>query len=375
MPCINERTGKDGKKSYRVRVRVKGHPEQTASFKRKTDATLWAQKTEAEIRDGKYFPKSAAKRTILKDIIERYVQEVLPTKKTGSRRAQDYQLEWWKEQLGAYTLDRVTPALIAEYRDRLLKETSPIGKKAKIAEQAEKDGKSPPREKKRSPATVARFMAALSHVFTVAMKEWQIVDDNPFRKVTKPKEPKGIVRFLDDEERERLLKACKESTCKDLYPAVVIALSTGCRRGELMNLRWPQVDLERGLLTFEDTKNNERRSAPLVSLALELMKERAKLRRIDSDLVFPGKRKDNPIELERPWQAALAAAGVKNFRWHDLRHSAASYLVMNGATPSEVAEVLGHKTLHMVKRYAHLSQAHTSKVVTAMNEKIFGKGG
>jgi integrase len=182
------------------------------------------------------------------------------------------------------------------------------------------------------------------------------------------------VRFLDNEERKKLLEACRESKSKDLYCAVVIALSTGCRKTELMSLRWPQVDLQRGQIILEETKNDERRSVPLVGHALDLIKERAKVRRLDSDFVFPGKKPGKSRDLRRPWQEALKATGVKNFRWHDLRHSCASYLAMNGATESEIAEVLGHKTLQMVKRYAHLSEPHTSKVVASMNEKIFKDG-
>ena len=101
------------------------------------------------------------------------------------------------------------------------------------------------------------------------------------------------------------------------------------------------------------------------------MEERTKIRRIDTDLVFPGRRRNRPIDLRTPFETAVKRAGIEDFRWHDLRHSAASYLAMNGATLAEIAEVLGHKTLAMVKRYAHLSQAHTARVVEAMNVKIF----
>jgi integrase len=79
-----------------------------------------------------------------------------------------------------------------------------------------------------------------------------------------------------------------------------------------------------------------------------------------------------PIDLRTPWETALKNAGIEDFRFHDLRHSAASYLAMNGASLAEIAEVLGHKTLQMVRRYAHLSEAHTTNVVASMNEKIFG---
>ena len=96
------------------------------------------------------------------------------------------------------------------------------------------------------------------------------------------------------------------------------------------------------------------------------------MRHIDNDMLFPGKMAGTPVELKRPWQAALSAAGISDFRFHDLRHSAASYLAMNGASMIEIAAVLGHKTLQMVKRYSHLSDAHTQRVVAGMNEKIFG---
>jgi integrase len=352
MANIEKRTGSDGKNSYRACVRLKGFPRQSATFRRLSDARKWAQKVETNIRDGRYFPATAARKHTLAELIDRYKLDVMPAKKPGSVRSQNYQLDWWSDKLGAYTLDKMTPALIAEYRDKLSRGKTQKGTR-------------------RTPGTVARYMASLSHVFTIAMKEYQWMDDNPFRRVTKPKEPRGVVRFLSDDERAALLKACKESSSKDLYCAVVIALSTGCRKGEQMNLRWSQVDLKRGLLTFEDTKNDERRSVPLVSHALDLMKERAKLRRIDTDYVFPGKRPGKPRDLTRPWRDAMEEAQVHIFRWHDLRHSCASYLAMNGATLAEIAEVLGHKTLQMVKRYAHLSDAHTSKVVASMNEKIF----
>ena len=110
---------------------------------------------------------------------------------------------------------------------------------------------------------------------------------------------------------------------------------------------------------------------PLAGHALELMKQRSKVRLLNSQLVFPGKNLKTPVDLRTPFETALKRAGIEDFRWHDLRHSCASYLAMNGASLAEIAEILGHKTLQMVKRYAHLSDAHTSKVVARMNEAIF----
>jgi integrase len=136
------------------------------------------------------------------------------------------------------------------------------------------------------------------------------------------------------------------------------------------------VDLQQGRILLEETKNGERRLIPLVGHALELLREYGKVRRLITGLVFPGRRRpDKPVNLQHPWEEALEVAGIEDFRFHDLRHSAASYMLMNGATIAELAEVLGHKTLQMVKRYAHLSEAHTAGVVERMNAAIFGEAG
>ena len=352
MANIEKRISKEGKLSYRVKVRLKGFPAQQATFERLTDARRWAQQTEAAIREGRHFKTTEAKRRTLGELIDRYIKDILPTKPKNSKN-RTLHLNWWKEELGKYSLAEISPALIAEKRDKLANGITR-------------------RHIKRSPSTVVRYMAALSHALTIAVKEWGWLDDSPIRKVTKPKEPRGRVRFLSDEERSRFLDECKNSEHPYLYITAVLALSTGARRMEIFGLDWKSVDLNRGVITLDVTKNGERRVLPLVSHALELMKQHAKVRHVSSALVFPGKNIDKPADLRAPFENALKRAGITDFRWHDLRHSCASYLAMNGASLAEIAEILGHKTLQMVKRYAHLSEAHTSKVVTRMNEAIFG---
>lgn len=353
MASIQERKDKDGKVRFRVQVRVRGYPCQRATFERKTDAKLWAQQTESAIREGRHFKTTEAKKHTLGEMIDRYILDVLPLKKK-SEDNQKPQLLWWKKEIGSNLLADVTPALIAEQRDKLLRE--PIEKKGTL----------------RSPSTVVRYLAALSHVFSTAMKEWGWIDDSPMRKVTKPKEPRGRVRFLSDEERSALLGACKESTNPYLYTVVVLALSSGMRQAEIMTLRWSDVDLQRGRIVLHETKNGERRLVPVAGHALQLLRELDRVRRIDTTLLFPSEDPSKPIDLRFPWEKALQAAGIEDFRFHDLRHSAASALAMNGASLAEIAEVLGHKTLSMVKRYAHLSESHTAGVVERMNERIFG---
>jgi integrase len=190
------------------------------------------------------------------------------------------------------------------------------------------------------------------------------------------------VRFLSEDEqtpdgtvvegeKTRLLNACKAHG-EPLYTVVVLALSTGARRGEIMSLTWKDVDLNRGVITLHETKNDERRVLPLVGHALDQVKKMSKVRRIDTDFLFPSHRDPSkPLSIQNIFGAALKTAEIEDFRFHDLRHSAASYLAMNGASLAEIAEVLGHKTLQMVKRYAHLSEAHTTSIVASMNARIF----
>ena len=353
MATIQKRTSKDGITTYTATVRLKGYPIQNATFKRLTDAKRWIQDTESAIREGRHFKTAEAKKHTLADLIDRYIKDVLPTKPKSERR-QRQNLEWWRGKLGAYVLADITPALIVQCRDELL-----TGQTI--------------RNKQRSPATVVRYLAALSHAFTIAVNEWQWIDDSPMRKVKKPIEPRGRVRFLDDDERATLLKFCHESPKKTLYTCVVLALSTGMRQGELMGLQWRDVNLDDGFLILHETKNGERRRVALAGLGLELLRNHAEEKTDNAPLLFPSERKpEQPIDLRKAFNNALKVANVQDFHWHDLRHCTASYLAMNGASLAEIAEVLGHKTLAMVKRYAHLSDSHVSNVVASMNHKMFG---
>lgn len=353
MASIEKRQDENGKAAYRVKIRLKGFPHETATFTRKTDADKWAAATETAMREGRFFKTYEAKRHTLGEAIDRYVKDVLPTK-PKSIYAQTIHFKWWKDEIGSKTLADVTPALIVECRDRLSAGITPRGTV-------------------RSPATVNRYLAALSVCLSTAANEWNWLEISPMRKVKKQTESRGRVRSLSSDERTRLMTACKGSSNKMLYVAVLLALSTGARQAEIMNLTWDDVDLTRGRAILHETKNGERRALPLAGYALDTLREYAKVRRIDTPLLFPSSQKPSqPIDLRKPWEAALQAAGIDNFHFHDLRHSAASELAMSGATLAEIAEILGHKTLQMVKRYSHLTEGHTAKVVERMNHKIFG---
>lgn len=358
MANIQERISKSGKVSYRVQIRVTGKPTQTATFPRKTDARRWIMENEAAIREGRYFMTHEWRKHTLAEMCDRYSNVVLPTKSISMQRGQKQQLEWWKTRIGGYLLADVTPSLIGDQRDYLAKN----GSKA-----AEKPGTKLP-----TPATVVRYLAALSVAFTYAASELGWIESSPMPKVKKPREPRGRVRYLSDAECARLLDACRKSENRYLYPVVLLAISTGARSGEIMSLKWTDIDLVRARATLFDTKNGDIR-ALLLSPQLIVEFEKLWTNKVrDSTLIFASERKPTvPMELRAYWREALKLAGVNDFRFHDLRHTAASYLAMNGATSAELSEVLGHKSASMVKRYAHLSESHTRQVVRRMNDKLF----
>jgi len=352
MATIEKRISYTGEASFRVKVRLKGYPVQTSTFARLTDAKKWAAATETSIREGRHFKTLEAKKHTVTEMIDRYLSVANLTKTQDEHVG--LHLRRWKTEIGYFLLSDVTADTITQVKDKLLNEVVRT-------------------DKKRSPTTVLRYMASLSTVFSTAVNDWKWLEDSPMRTIKKPKAARGRVRFLDDDERQRFLTACQQSSHKTLYLCVILALSTGMRQGELMGLKWHDVSFKDEVIFLHETKNGERRRVPLAGHGLELLKEHSKIRRLDTDLLFPGIiHKTKPIDLRKPFENALKTAEIDDFHWHDLRHCTASYLAMNGASLAEIAEVLGHKTLSMVKRYAHLSDGHVSNVVASMNAKIFG---
>jgi integrase len=346
MATISRRLGRHGVLHYQVRIRLRGTPPRTATFPTLAEARSWAHTLEGTLRMQRAFPPLEAAQHTLGELLDRYAGEVLRGKSPATVRKQTALLDWWHAQLGGVCLSEVTPACVVACRDRLAQ--------------------------RRAPATVAGYLAVLSHACTVAVHEWQWLEENPCRKVRKPKLPRGRVRYLSAEERPRLLEACQASGQPLLYPVVVLALCTGARKMELLSLTWRDVDLARGRLTLQQTKNGERRTVALVGPALAALQLLAKVRRLDTALVFPRADGRQPVDIRPAWTRALHAAQLADFCFHDLRHTFASYLAMNGASLLEIADLLGHKTLAMVQRYAHLSEQHTASVVAKMHQAIFG---
>jgi integrase len=366
-----EKRNRPGGTYYRVRVRIKGFPEQQKTFTRRTDAKLWAQQTEAAIRKGEFqnVVKTANAKT-LKDVIDRYRSEILPHKAETTQRAESTYLTYWENTFGEYALSYIDAESITESMDEL----------ASVGDTRRKYKKGQRPNKPKSRKTLKHYRDTLELLFKYA-RQWGWTAANPVEGVNKiTKANNERVRYLTDEERTSLLAACKNSDNKQLYPIVIFALSTGARKGEILKLTLDDVDMSRGTAVLRDTKNGETRSVPIVHHLKDTLTEhidsiKSKYEKLDTPLpqrwLFPRHDAMAPIDIRKAWENAREKAGIHDFRFHDLRHSTASYLAMNGANMLEIAEVLGHKTLQMVKRYSHLSDSHVKDLVQSVNEKMF----
>ena len=337
-------------KRWQGLVRAPGYKTQSQNFRYKADAVRWVKKVDTAISDGKFFPAKRLDKRTLSDAVDRYLLDNLP--QLTDQRTRKYHLNWWVGELGQRTLMHLCNDL------DLLHDA-----KRKLEREQRDNGK------KRSPTTVKRYLASLSKLFSCAM-DWGWCESNPVRRIEKPKEPPGRVRYLSDDERNALLKATAQSDDPYLHTIVLIALCTGARLGEVKGLRWPDISCKRKTVTFRETKNKDTRTIPITDRVVERLTDLSKIRRIDSELVFPRYDGVRPKSIRAAWDSAIAEAGIKDFRFHDLRHTAASYLAMSGASPSELAAILGHRTLLMVSRYAHVGEQHTAEILQKMTSKF-----
>jgi len=214
------------------------------------------------------------------------------------------------------------------------------------------------RKEEVKPASVNRELALIKHMFTKAV-EWDRVKESPVKKVKLLKGEVKRMRFLVPDEIQRLLSNCADH----LKPIVTVALHTGMRKGELLGLQWDQVDFKQGIITLLDTKNHERRDIPMnetVKAILKAMERRGPYIFCNGDGEIFG-------TVRKSFETALRKSGIKDFRFHDLRHTFASNLVMEGVDIMTVKELMGHKTLNMTLRYAHLAPNHKTKAVNILD--------
>lgn len=346
MGTIREFVRKDGSKSYHAEVRLKGSLPERESFRTRSLAKQWIQNIESAIRDGRHFKSTESKKHTVGDMIDRFISQWLP-KYPHRLVKQTALLKWWKNQCGHLLLADLTSAVIAECRDILLSETTV-------------------RKQLRSSSTVNRYLSAFGKALVVAVKEWGWLDSSPMPNVSKPAEAKGRERFLSPFEKDRLLEECQQSRNPHLYPIVTLALITGMRFGEITGLRWNNIQFDQKKIVLWRTKNGDTRYVPVTQQTEKILCALPTFGNCGDSLVFQSSRNtkdEKTVSIREAFEHALKRAGIDKFRFHDLRHTAASYMAMAGATQGELMAILGHRSPAMTQRYAHYSQQHLKKVL------------
>lgn len=266
------------------------------------------------------------------EAIDRYQRTVFAQKRQTTQDAQKFHLDWWRERIGHFPINAIPRDVIAEARDHLLATETFL-------------------HTQRTGATVNRYLSALSHVIQTAIQDWAWCEENPVKRISRPRESKGRIRYLSADETRRLFAACDQSNNKILAALVELALNSGMRKGELESLEWETV--EWGLhienvacasFYIARSKNGHPRHVPV---PVDHLPRLLAIRR-DTGPLFPG-------DWSAAWNCARQRARLQDFRFHDLRHSHATHLARNSITLIAIANRLGHSTLDMVKRYSHLN--------------------
>jgi len=338
---IRKITLKSNETRYRTILTNSGKAIKTKTFRRKSDARTFGNRLVIEFQE--HEAKGIKPCTVtFSQLADKYMENW-----SGKDHDRVRLVLWWESQLGKTLLSEVTPELIR--------------KKLKP-------------HKAKAPATYNRYLAIVSSILDYALLQQEdsttdeYINQNPCKEVRSLKVENKRVRYLSDEEKPRLIKAAKAKGGK-FYLKVLMALTTGMRKGELDQLRWNAIDFDRGLAVLEDTKNGTARHTPIPNIILGEMK---KYREIGNTLLFPSTNNlDKAFDFRKQWVACLKDAGIKDFRWHDMRHDTASTLARDGKTLKEIAEILGHKSLASTDRYTHLCTEHKSQLLNdTMNKMI-----
>ena len=237
-----------------------------------------------------------------------------------------------REYFGGMFLDHITPLEVEKYKSA--------------------------RRKLVGPATVNKELACFKTMFSKAVV-WGMTADNPVKKVSMFREPPGRVRFLSHDEIRRLLS----ESADHLKPILIVALFTGMRKSEILKLTWKDIDFDHRLIYVRNSKNGTAREIPMASEVVAVLRNVPALR----SRVFTGIENKPVSSIRTGFDNAVKRAKIADFSFHDLRHTFASYLIMNGVELVTVKELLGHKSINMTLRYAHLSSAHKGHAVETLD--------
>lgn len=353
-------------KSYRALVRRTGYESKSKVCKSLTEAKEWLRENEATVTLVK---STHAGSDTFKKLVDVFV-DTPPGK--GTRYWKPSQLDFWVEQFGDVKVGEISRksinTAVALLQTRPVMRMTPDGLK--------------PTQQRLTPGTVNRYLATLASVFNFAVAR-EIIDSHPMKggKVSKLQESKGRKRVLTAEEEQRLLDASDASTWPMMRLYVRILLTTAARKSEVLNLKWRDVRFDESLAILHDTKNGSDRALPLVSDVKIVLEAAKKVRPLHSDYVFYDPRHpERPKNIDTIWRFVRERAGLLNDRedrldrvvLHSTRHTAVTKMIKGGANLSQVANVSGHKTLAMLKRYEHLA---AQDAVDLAQRLLAGDGG
>ena len=304
---------------WQARVQRKGQKDLAKSFLNKPDAEKWARSIEIEIDRGTYINTDYAQKTLFKEILQKYLDDVAPHMRSADNQIVRVR-KLMKHPIAEVNMAHLSPKHMADYRDERLKEIKPN--------------------------TVIRELAILSSVINLARREWGLNIINPITMIKKPSSTKGRDRILNDEELGRLIIQL-EKISPWYKPLVEFAIETAMRRGELLSLLWANVSFEKSIAFLPLTKNGDSRYIPLSLKAIRILKL---LPRDIEGRVFPLNKQTVSILFLR----AARRAEVLDIHFHDLRHMAITRLASKFSNPIEIAAISGHKSLSMLKRYTHI---------------------
>ena len=304
---------------WQARISRDGHPDQVKTFEAKADAERWARSVESEMDKGHFFSVSEAQRTTLGDVIERYLVEVTPRMKSAAEDTIRLKA-LIRKPIAKWSMANLSASRVAAFRDERLAEVSA--------------------------GTVIRELAYLSSIINHARREWGINVPNPVQMVRKPPSPPARGRVLTDAEVSVLLKVFEPIGRRSHWvkPIVELALATAMRRGELLSLRWENINFKAHTAFLPTTKNGDSRTVPLSSSAVNIL---GNLPRHLSGVVFPL----NAPALNAAFKRGLLRSDLQNIRFHDLRRTAITRMAEKLPNVIELAAVSGHKSLMVLKQY------------------------
>jgi integrase len=209
-------------------------------------------------------------------------------------------------------------------------------------------------------ATINRELACLKTLFNKAI-EWGKLESNPAQKVKKFREANIKERILTDSEYRRLV----ENASPQLKPVIIINLNTGMRKNEILSLRWENIDFHKGFIFIEDSKSGRSRRVPINRVVFEALKS---IEQKSEFVFFNAETKKHVKDIKTGFKAACRRAGIKGLRFHDLRHTAASWMVEEGIDLVTVSKILGHSSIQMTMRYAHPTPENMKRAVEKLAE-------